>query len=119
LGLSKLCRHACIIPVSEATIARFIWERIDFMNKAQRGFTLIELVMVIVILGVLAAVAIPKFVDLKTDAYQASAKGYAGALSSANAINYAGCAQPVARRWPMYASPSTAVPTWGPCCNPR
>jgi MSHA pilin protein MshA len=62
------------------------------MNKAQRGFTLIELVMVIVILGVLAAVAIPKFVDLKTDAYQASAKGYAGALSSANAINYAGCA---------------------------
>ena len=62
------------------------------MNKLQRGFTLIELVMVIVILGVLAAVAIPKFVDLKTDAYLASAKGYAGALSSANAINYAGCA---------------------------
>jgi len=62
------------------------------MSKLQRGFTLIELVMVIVILGVLAAVAIPKFVDLRTDAYQASAKGYAGALSSANAINYAGCA---------------------------
>lgn len=62
------------------------------MKKMQRGFTLIELVMVIVILGVLAAVAIPKFVDLKTDAYLASAKGYAGALSSANAINYAGCA---------------------------
>ncbi len=62
------------------------------MKQMQRGFTLIELVMVIVILGVLAAVAIPKFVDLKTDAYLASAKGYAGALSSANAINYAGCA---------------------------
>ena len=62
------------------------------MKQTQRGFTLIELVMVIVILGVLAAVAIPKFVDLKTDAYLASAKGYAGALSSANAINYAGCA---------------------------
>ncbi len=61
------------------------------MKQKQRGFTLIELVMVIVILGVLAAVAIPKFVDLKTDAYLASAKGYAGALSSANAINYAGC----------------------------
>ena len=62
------------------------------MKQMQRGFTLIELVMVIVILGVLAAVAIPKFVDLKTDAYLASAKGYAGALSSANAINFAGCA---------------------------
>ena len=62
------------------------------MKKEQRGFTLIELVMVIVILGVLAAVAIPKFVDLRTDAYIASAKGYGGALSSANAINYGGCA---------------------------
>lgn len=38
------------------------------MKKMQSGFTLIELVMVIVILGVLAAIAIPKFVDLKTDA---------------------------------------------------
>jgi MSHA pilin protein MshA len=62
-----------------------------YMKQKQRGFTLIELVMVIVILGVLAAVAIPKFVDLRTDAYLVSAKGYAGALSSANAINYAGC----------------------------
>jgi MSHA pilin protein MshA len=59
------------------------------MKQAQRGFTLIELVMVIVILGVLAAVAIPKFVDLKSDAVTASTQGVAGALSSAAAINYA------------------------------
>lgn len=59
------------------------------MKQTQRGFTLIELVMVIVILGVLAAVAIPKFVDLKGDAVNASTLGVAGALSSASAINYA------------------------------
>lgn len=59
------------------------------MKQVQRGFTLIELVMVIVILGVLAAVAIPKFVDLKGDAVIAATKGVAGGLSSASAVNYA------------------------------
>lgn len=59
------------------------------MKKYQSGFTLIELVMVIVILGVLAVVALPKYVDLKTDAATAATAGVAGALSSASAINYA------------------------------
>ena len=61
---------------------------LSFMKK-QSGFTLIELVMVIVILGVLAVTALPKFVDLKGDAQTAALQGVVGALSSANAINYA------------------------------
>jgi len=71
------------------------------MKQSQRGFTLIELVMVIVILGVLAAVAIPKFVDLKSDAQDASMRGVAGAAASASAVNYAGCSIATAASQPL------------------
>jgi MSHA pilin protein MshA len=59
------------------------------MFNRQEGFTLIELVAVIVILGILAAVAIPKYISLETDAYDAQAKAAAGAIASASAVNYA------------------------------
>jgi MSHA pilin protein MshB len=52
-------------------------------SNIQHGFTIIELVIVIVILGILAATALPKFSNLTTNARQAAARGVAGALGSA------------------------------------
>lgn len=68
--------------------------------KNQSGFTMIELVMVIVILGILAATALPKFADLSGQAEVAAANGVLGAANSAAAINYSaglvGATQPAA-----------------------
>ena len=59
------------------------------MKKNQNGFTLIEMVIVIVVLGVLSAVALPKYIDFKEQAATAASKGVAGALASASAMKYA------------------------------
>ena len=71
------------------------------MKNKQRAFTLVELVMVIVILGILAAIAVPRFLNLTGDAAQAARDGTRGALNTG--------IQMVRSRWIAQGSPATVT----------
>jgi len=57
--------------------------------KSSKGFTLIEIIAVLVILGILAAVAVPKYVDMQGEAKKAAAKGQIAEMKSSANLAYA------------------------------
>ena len=83
-------RSRTVVAVVATTQTPVAWSTV--MRVRQSGFTMIELIVVIVVLGILAATALPKFIDMSSEAKSAALRGVNGASASAMMVNFSGCA---------------------------
>lgn len=90
-------RQAKVYSFKVSIITIPLEEPVPQMKRSNQGFTLIELIVVIAILGVLAAVALPRFINAQQDARIAKAQGLYGAIRSAAALAHSRCELDLAR----------------------
>jgi MSHA pilin protein MshA len=77
-----------LLKAHASTQSSIILRKVFMLNFKQRGFSLIELVVVIVIIGILAAFAVPKFMGLEAQARASTVNSMAGSLKSAATMAY-------------------------------